>query len=504
MAPMTRRKAAQLRVDDRDSEAANDVNVQIPLSKNPAEKTNTTRKATKTSRQKVATSASAEVAQGSSTSKRRRRTEKRAVKDDRNADPAAGTEQTVSDWVPDLGSEVLSPGLPSQIAKLRNEGVETESQEGLASEFVAGTPDMATEVVQGVNEGVNYLAQWSLVKEDDTGITKEAQSTASQPLDPIVQKRRSSVQCKAPHTLTSQLEDNLEVPGASMPTLTNDIHDIWDLARHDNWVFDSQLSYNQDWRIYEILMPAMRLASLWLTRLEYQAFWTSIVSSPCKLDKERNSWNLESVRAGSSPSPKAQKDLEKRLREIGKKKIHFRFAPLDCTNGQWARTEAIRRRNSDCWRGNTFELGYATTLHDDFMYVPWPNASPPAWKEASTSAKLRFLFLLAVQLTGQLAEVLWLDRSHREREGKGGIVEISRISIDDIEYDNMSHAFERVFFGGLVEVVGGQPGPLCLHELALRLFHEEASSSESGASPLSIHEINARFSSAWWRKGTER
>ncbi|KAL8982084.1 MAG: hypothetical protein Q9177_005381 [Variospora cf. flavescens] len=499
MAPITRRKAAELRVDDCDNDAANDVNDQISLSKNPAEKTNTARKATKTARQTVATSASAKIAEASSTSKRR--TKKRAVKDDRNADPAAGKEHIVSHWVPDTGSEVLSPGLRSQKAKSRNEGVEIESQESMASEFVARTPHMATGVVQGVNEGVNYLTQWSLVKEDDAGITKEAQSTASKPLDPIVRERISSVQCKATNTLTSQLEDPLEVPGASMPTLANDIHDIWDHARHDNWTFDSQLRHNQDWRIYEILMPAMRLASLWLTRPEYQAFWTSIVTSPCELDKERNSWNLERVRAGSSPSPKVQKDLEKRLREIGKKMIHFRFAPLDCTNGLWARTEAISRRNSDSWRGNTFEPGYATTLHDDFMYVPWPNASPPAWKEASTSAKLRFLFLLAVQLTGQLAEVLWLDRSHREREGKDSIVEVSRISIDDIEYDTMSHAFERVFFGGLVEVVGGQPGPFCLHELALRLFHEETSSSGSGASPLSIHEINARFSSAWWGKG---
>ncbi|KAI4266049.1 MAG: hypothetical protein L6R35_006996, partial [Caloplaca aegaea] len=209
MAPMTRRKAAQLRVADRDSDTANDVNDQIPLSKNPADKTNTTRKATKTSRQKVATSASAEVAEGSSTS-RRRRTKKRAMKDDRNADPTTGTQHTISNWVPDLGSGVLSPGLRIQIAKSRNEGVEMESQEGMASEFVARTPDMAIEVVQGVNEGINYLAQWSLVKEDDTGITKEAQSTASQPLDPIVQERRLSVQCKAPHTLTSQLEDPLE------------------------------------------------------------------------------------------------------------------------------------------------------------------------------------------------------------------------------------------------------------------------------------------------------
>ncbi|KAL8646300.1 MAG: hypothetical protein Q9210_006218, partial [Variospora velana] len=474
MAPTTRRKAAQLRVDDRDNDAANDINDQIPLSENPAEKTNTARNVAKTSHQKVATSASAKVAEASSTSKRR--TKKRAMKDDRNANPVAGTENIVSDWVPDPGSEVLGPGLRSQIAKSRNEVVENESQESMASEFVARRSDMATEVVQGLNEGVNYLAQWSLVKEDDASTTKEAQSTASQPLDPIVQEGRSSVQFKARHTLTSQLEDPLEVPGASMPTLTNDIHDIWDRARHDNWMFDSQLRYNQDWRIYEILMPAMRLASLWLTRPEYQAFWTSIVSSPCKLDKERNSWSLESVRAGSSPSPKVRKDLEKRLREIGKK-IHFRFAPWDCTNGQWACTEAISRRNSDSWRGNTFEPGYVTTLHDDFMYVPWPNASPPAWKEASTSAKLHFLFLLAVQLTGQLAEVLWLDRSHREREEEDGIVEVPRISIDGVQDDTMRHAFERVFFGGLVEVLGGNPDPFCFHKLALRLFHEEVSSS---------------------------
>ncbi|KAL9007891.1 MAG: hypothetical protein Q9173_006925 [Seirophora scorigena] len=309
---------------------------------------------------------------------------------------------------------------------------------------------------------------------------------------------RPHCSCNPPPVWRAESYIPLEVPEASMPTLTNKIHDIWSYAAHKNWVFGSQVRHGENWRIYEFLMPAMQLASLWLTRPEYQAFWTTIQSSPCKLNEERNNWSLEGTKARTLPSAKVQKDLEKQLLEIGKK-LTFCFTPLGHTNGRWASRKAISQCNSDSWRGNSLKSGYVTILDMEFA-APLGQSAPssyPKWIDERIPAKLGFLFLFAVQLSGQLAEVLWLDRRHKEGGEEDGIAEDQSVTIDGVRYDCMSDAFEGVFFGGRVEEVEKWPGYF-RYRLAVHFFDKGASSLGPDTLRLTTHEINQRFSSAWW------
>lgn len=483
MAPTTRRQAAQQKLGEAQNQKVTAVVDQTPPDPPSVRKTKKPKKIAKTLSTKGVTPRSVKVTRSTITKKK---TKKAVVKYDREGDPRIGMKGFLPNGLPDTGNEMFIPGyvrgLTTAVSVADEVLVAGLVQEVLFENTIG--KNAIAEMAAAVN-GIDGSALASSLKHisanaNDAEANGGAQAATNRHLDLPSHEERIPGALKALHDPNAPFGSAVEIPDALMPTLTNDIHDIWDRARHDHWKFDSQLSHNQDWRIYEILTPAMRLASLWLTRPEYQKFWTGILYGSHKPDGKHNTRNL----ADHEIEVSTPKDVEKRLRDIAKK-LHFRFAPL--ADGKWAHTEIISRRNSNSWRGTTFEPGYVTTLHDDFMYIPWPGAVPPVWKDSNTCSKLRFLFLLAVQLSGQLAEVLWMDRC--EREGKGeSCAKDGRVSI--------SQAFEAFVLGGRLQVVNNVPNPFCLEGLAITTLDHVASFAK--VELLSMHGINARFAQAWW------
>lgn len=286
-----------------------------------------------------------------------------------------------------------------------------------------------------------------------------------------------------------------EVPRVSMPSLRNNIHEIWSHITHKHWFLGRLVRPAGRWPIYEVLLPAMKLASLWLTRPEYQTFWTTIHSSPCKLNEERDNWSLEGAKATTPPPAEVQKALEKQLMEIGKK-IYFCFNPLGHTNGRWTNKKAISLRNSDSWRGNSFKSGYVTILDGEFAAVDWPSGpyDNPVSMDPKIPATLGLLFLFAVHLSGQLAEVLWLDRRYRESGEEDGTVEDQSVTMDGVRYDCMSDAFEGVFFGGRVKERPEHPR----YQLVVHRGDKGPSYSGPDTLNMTTREISQAFSSASW------
>ncbi|KAL8915906.1 MAG: hypothetical protein Q9208_008801 [Pyrenodesmia sp. 3 TL-2023] len=500
MAPTTRRQAAKLQANDNPGPNASSASDRSPPDLPSVAKAKKPRKDTKTSATKASTKTSARVTKSKTPSNKTRRA---IVKPNAGADPRIGMKGFLPNGLPDTGNELFIPGHRSiacmKQTELGSADVDSAKENDEPEKLPENSILKETEAMN-VEAAAKEPDRSALTSNDETNSAQKDNAQDQVDLgntygfidDSPVQERKYPRTHKVRYDRNTPASYPLEVSGVSMPTLTNDIHDIWDRARHDHWNFDSQLSHNQDWRIYEILVPAQRLASLWLTRPEYEQFWTTLLYAPFEADEKRNTWNIDN-KAVDLPDNHPI-DLEKRLRYIAKK-IHFRFAPLECAKGNWAFSEAISRRNSDSWKGESLEPGYVTVLHDDFMFIPWPNADPPVWKEASTCAKLRFLFLLAIKLGGQLAEVLWMDRCLKE-QGDDGAARRQGLTIGKSKYHGMSHAFECWVLGGRLQVVDNWPDPLCPDGLAVTSIDYVSAYAE--VKMLAMKGIHKQFSSTSW------
>lgn len=460
----------------------------------PVAKTKKPKKDTKRATTQASTKASTKVTRSKAPS---RKTKKSGLPYDPEADPRIGMKGFLPNGLPNTGNELFIPGYQEALTQTPSGSeslqVDLTKETGVTNTEVAATKP--NESAPSPNDAPNLAEEpdaQDQVEPDNTYGTIGSPSPEPEPIYPRTHKVRYG-----PDAISSY---PLEVSGVSMPNLTNDIHDIWDRARHDHWKFESQLSHNQDWRIYEIMVPAQRLASLWLTRPEYQRFWTTLLYAPYELNAKRNTWDIDDDDAVELTS-KHRIDLEKRLRDIATK-IHFRFAPLDCTKGQWAHSEAINSGNSDSWKGDSFQPGFMTVLHDDFMFIPWPNASPPVWMEASTCAKLRFLFLLAVQLGGQLAEVLWMDRRRKEQADGDDTAGPQGLSIGKSKYQNMSHAFECWVLGGRLHVANNWPDAFCPEGLAVTNIDYVSACAE--VKMLAMKGLHRQFLSDHWASASPR
>ncbi|KAL8730966.1 MAG: hypothetical protein Q9166_003756 [cf. Caloplaca sp. 2 TL-2023] len=308
----------------------------------------------------------------------------------------------------------------------------------------------------------------------------------------------------------------LECGAAAMPTLTNPIHDIWDHARHANWKFRQQASYDdqasgeddfhkvdnglspgQEWRIIDTLMPAMRLASQWLTRPGYQKFWSTIMYAPWTFHKGTELWVL-----AEEPVKMTQEvcnDMEERLQDIVKKH-HFIFEHPQET---WTEIRVISPNRPSDWRENTYAPGYVTALREQIMYAVWPNDSPPRfkrWRVHNTCEKLRCLFFVAVQLAGGLAKLLWLDRCCRE---VGDEAELSQrkpcMVVRGVRYSDLCVAFQEFVLSGRLEAVNRRQAPICSDGLALKM-QEVIATTEQGfeVGIVTMKGINQRFTAEWW------
>ncbi|KAL8790223.1 MAG: hypothetical protein Q9213_000754 [Squamulea squamosa] len=325
-------------------------------------------------------------------------------------------------------------------------------------------------------------------REDEASPSEESESARTE---------RQAPEYKSLDSIEVARTGGLEYRHAEMPTLTNDVHDIWDHARHANWKFDQQVTYeddilhtdngldhDQEWRIIETLMPAMRLASLWLTRPEYSGFWATVLYAPCTFDEDEETH-----------------DMEDRLRDVATKN-HFIF---DRTQN-WASTRIVSENEPLTWRGTVYAPGYVTILDTRFIDAAWPTdrlGNGKRWQENTTSSKLRFLFFLAVNLGKQLAEVLWMDRCNREIAGDG-LRRKPCIFVHELAHLDMSHAFEELVLGGELKVVKNA-GPMCSAGLALRI--KEGIDDGDPAVKIGIVHMKGiaqHFSAEWWNSLGDR
>ncbi|KAI4223332.1 MAG: hypothetical protein LQ349_007448 [Xanthoria aureola] len=296
----------------------------------------------------------------------------------------------------------------------------------------------------------------------------------------------------------------LEFTRAAMPTLNNPIHDIWNPAQRGKWKFDQQvdpdpilhtdnnLDHDQERSIVDTLTPAMRLATLWLTRPEYRDFWATILYAPCTFDEERRVWQL--AKETMDMTPARCNELNARLQTIGPNN-HFVFEHT----GDWASTISISQTDSLTWRSSFYTFGYVTRLDPSFKEAVSPIDRPNtrSWQQQTPANKLRFLFFLAVQLGGQAAELLWLDRCRNELRNVG---QNPRIYVHDIEHVDLSLALQEMVLGGRLQELN-KSGPMCSDGLALKIFEgvvDPGPGYEIGI--VHMQGINYRFSLDWWNR----
>ncbi len=153
------------------------------------------------------------------------------------------------------------------------------------------------------------------------------------------------------------------------------------------------------------------------------------------------------------------------------------------------------------WRSSNFTVGYVTMLHPGFKEAVCPVDGPSArrWQRNTPSSKLKFLFFLAVQLGGQAAELLWLDRCRNELIDKN-VGRNPRIYVHDIEHADLGLALQELVLGGRLQELN-KSAPMCSDGLALKIF-EGVVDPDPGYEIGIVHMegINDRFSSDWWNR----
>ncbi|KAI4280628.1 MAG: hypothetical protein L6R38_004309 [Xanthoria sp. 2 TBL-2021] len=395
-------------------------------------------------------------------------------------------------------------------------GVGESQAAGQESRGIAAEENRNTRPQESANEAsLEHIIGDTL--DDIVGGLGESQASAGSetrslsPESQCDQKEEPTPHLKSLDKKELAVKGGLEYGRAAMPSLNNTIHDIWNPAQPGKWKFDQQvtadptlhvdngLDHGQEQSIVDTLTPAMRLATFWLTRPEYRDFWATILYAPCTFDEERRFWRLAKETVDMTPA--RCNEMDTRLQTIAWNN-HFIF---DRTPN-WASTRSISPIAPLTWRGSTYAFGYVTTLDPGFMHAVWPVDRPgnaKRWQEHTTSNKLRFFFFLAVQLGGQAAELLWLDRCRRENRGN----EVGRkpcIYVHDLEHLDMNLAFEEFVLGGRLHALN-KSAPMCSDGLALRIF-EGVVDPDPGFEIGIVHMegINQCFSLNWWNTPGDR
>ncbi|KAL8811897.1 MAG: hypothetical protein Q9223_007428 [Gallowayella weberi] len=305
----------------------------------------------------------------------------------------------------------------------------------------------------------------------------------------------------------------LEIPNVGLPTLNNEIHDLWGDRR---WRFDPQHGYGDDFHetanrpnddqqrdLLRMLTPARRLASLWLTRPEYQGFWGTVLFGRATEDRQNRLWNL----GRTVMTPARSNQLEERLEDIAARH-HFIFEVPPGNPGRMALTVVIDPGVPQTWRGTEFAPGYVTYLNPDFESAVWsdaPQGTFRRWTNNTRCERLRYLFFLAVTLGGAMAELLWMDRCRRA-PGNQNIRRRPRILIRrQLPYSDLTYAFQEFILGGRLMAIN-QRAPMALDGLALRVVRQAdivdgvvGPDSEIDVGTVRMAGIVDRLSADWWR-----
>lgn len=275
----------------------------------------------------------------------------------------------------------------------------------------------------------------------------------------------------------SELQDSgsLEFGGACVPTLSNDIHSIWDMGNFD-LIPVGVIARTEKDAFYEAFKPALRLASLWITCPEYQSFWRTMLRGRIQVATGEEPTSI--LRAKTF----GRKALMQEFLEIAGNS-HFRFVPLI---GQWAMT---------------YTKGEITTdLHDDFYHL-----SASIFETATTSEQLRFLFFVAVNLVHELAHRVFQERWQTELPDEPLPPSEPVFQDIDVPHDELGVAWEQYMFGGRIQAINLTPTPgvpdglVRLHLDMVKPPGDNAfKDPQRRIAPLSTEWISKLFSQTWW------
>ena len=196
----------------------------------------------------------------------------------------------------------------------------------------------------------------------------------------------------------------LEIDGAQLPTLTTGIHPIW---QYDHFTWYGELSEQENIELYSAIMPALRLATHWITAAHLEAFWLPLWF-PRQLDEGGDGDGTHVV---AQALPDRTEELAGRttawFEELVKVKLNWQFHPLDFQQDGWATTPPTIKALKSVARTVRVngDPGHITVIHHDFQ---WMLRHPD--ENLSTSEKLRLFFYLAVHLVRELVWHVFLYR----------------------------------------------------------------------------------------------
>lgn len=316
-----------------------------------------------------------------------------------------------------------------------------------------------------------------------------------------------------------ELQDSgsLESGAAKSPTLANVMHDFF---AKEKFIFDWEETdlWPENWdEAYEVMKPAFRLVSRWITDPIFRSFW--IVLNFGKFE-ELDYGNLRTgdpvaYKVELSPHVDADElqELADRLPTLFRASAthhYFRFRPL---SHAWAETRSQSAFNEDfdsdddvMLRNTSTTLSSVTFLHDDFLFL-----SRTHIQTATESQQVRFLFFLAVNLAHQLAHHMWQSRwalenpdqhhgQYASLDWEPFLYERSR----EDSHDELGILWERFMFGGRIQPLNQCPSPLAPDGLAIlpltMVTENPYADFGIGIAPLLTDWISDQFSETWWRK----
>ena len=301
-----------------------------------------------------------------------------------------------------------------------------------------------------------------------------------------------------------ELQDSgsLESGAAKSPTLSNDVHELFNKNR---FVFDEGPPAEWD-QVYEVMIPAFRLVSRWMTDPIFRTFWTALKFGVLeKIDQE--------IHADPQAAPTYKIELHDVIapderEELGNQvpahflecaKNHtFRFGPL---YGAWAQTRSQTvRHDYDHHLREEWPFSSVTVLHHDFFLL-----SATTFQTATKSAQLRFLFFLAVNLGHELAHLMWQKTQAIDMETRSmyAILDWEPFFFDSPDpHDELGIAWEHFMFGGRIQPLNQCATPFVpdgLVILSLEMVRKSPYIDPDGSiAPLLTDWISDQFSETWW------
>ena len=272
----------------------------------------------------------------------------------------------------------------------------------------------------------------------------------------------------------------LDIGAARLPTLSNAIHDIWE---KDNFDFPSE-SFEECDRVYELLAPSLRLASRWLTHIDYRSFWTDLLYGEIRVS------DIDGVLPTIIKADRSKaKFVLPAFRELSGSAL-FTFESY-----------------ADTWMNTSTRGQLTTTLHGSFFDDSVPQ------NDTTVSERLRFLFFLAVNLVHEIAHRIFQERWHTEQPGvplpRRDPAIVSKETEDT--HDELGIAWEQYMFGGRILVTNFESSAMATLGLVRfpvdMIQGDPFSDPQRRIAPVAVEWINNLFSEQWWtdkKKNLER